>query len=77
MHPAASIEVQTHRRLRARIHVEPHPAMPELTVLVFTDADAEARVELSLSPENADRLCELLTERLDAIRSTGLMDVVA
>lgn len=77
MHPAASIEVRTTRRVRARLHIEPHPAMPELTVLSFTDADAECHVELALSPENADRLCEQLVERLAEIRMANLGQVTA
>lgn len=77
MHPAASIEVRTTRRVRARVHIEPHPAMPELTVLSFTDADAECHVELALSPENADRLCEQLVERLAALREAGLQGLSA
>ena len=64
MHPAASIEVRTNRRVRARVHVSDHPAMAELTVLSFTDADSDTVVELALSPENAGLLVEQLTNRL-------------
>ena len=64
MHPAASIEVRTNRRVRARVHIQEHPAMPELTIVQFTDADSDTVVELALSPENAGLLVEQLTNRL-------------
>lgn len=53
MHPAAAVEIRTQKRLRARVHVEPHPTLAELTTLTFSDAEGtDIEVELSLSLEN-------------------------
>lgn len=62
MHPAAAIEIRTQKRLRARVHVEPHPTLAELTTLTFSDGDA-TEVELSLSLENLTILRASLEDR--------------
>ncbi len=62
MHPAASIEIRTQKRIRARVHVEPHPTLAELTTVTFGDGDG-TDLELSLSLENLTRLREQLEAR--------------
>lgn len=76
MDPAASIEFRTSRRLRARVRLDSHPAMEELTVITFTDGDGQATVELALSPENLGLLSEQITARLAQVGLTGLREVM-
>lgn len=75
MDPAASIEVRTSRRLRARVRLEAHPAMEELTVITFTDGE-HSTVELSLSPENLNLLGQVINARLAQISPRGLTGLV-
>jgi hypothetical protein len=74
--PAASIEVTTTQRLRARVRVDAHPAMDELTVLTFT-AENGTRVEMALSPDNLARLGQHISDRLAAVTPTTLQGVSA
>lgn len=62
MHPAAAIEIRTQKRLRARVHVEPHPTLAELTTLTFSDAEG-TDIELCLSLENLAVLRGLIEAR--------------
>jgi len=75
-HPAASIEVAHTSKHRARVRITEHPAMPELTILTFTDG-AGTTITVSLNPENLDRLSLQLDERLTAIRASDYVGVVA
>lgn len=68
MDAAASIEVHTHQRLRARVRLDAHPAMDELTVVTFTDG-AGTTVELALSPENLALLGAEISDRLAVLAS--------
>ena len=61
MHPAA-VEIRTQKRLRARVHVEPHPTLVELTTLTFSDAEG-TDIELCLSLENLAILRGLIEAR--------------
>ena len=74
--PAASIEVTTTQRLRARVRLDAHPAMDELTVLTFT-AESGTRVELAMSPENLERLALHIAARLDDLTPARLSEVTA
>ena len=76
MDPAASIEVRTTQRLRARVRLDAHPAMAELTVITFTDG-AATLVELALSPENLALLGEHIQSRLELIGVPTLSEVSA
>lgn len=66
--PAASIEIQTTRRMRARVRLDSHPAMAELTVIQFTDGDGTT-VELALSPEALTQLNQLIDDRLTMMQA--------
>ena len=66
MHPAASIEVRTFRRMRARVHVEPHPTLVELTSLTFSDGDGtDFQVDMNL--ENLQRMQALIERRITEV----------
>lgn len=63
MHPPAGIEIRTAHRQRARVHIEPHPAMPaEMCVVSFTVSEGATSVELTLSRDSARQL----TTQVDA-----------
>ena len=71
--PAASIEVTTNRRMRARVRLDSHPAMAELTVITFTDGDGTT-VELALAPQALAQLGQLISDRLTMM--TVLSDAI-
>ena len=64
--PAASIEDRSSQRVRARVRLDAHPAMAELTVITFTDG-ASTTVELAVSPESLALLAETINARLESL----------
>lgn len=66
MHAAASIEIRQHHRHRGRLHVEPHPAMTDLTVVSFSDGDG-TDFELTLNPSELSRFVQQLGDQLTVV----------
>jgi hypothetical protein len=70
-HPAATVEYHTRRRLRTRVHVEPHEFLDGYTVLKFTDAAADTVFEFSFAPDELRRFMAGLADHV----SPAVIDV--
>ena len=74
MHPAASLEYRV-RRVRARIHVEPHPELTDHIYLTVVDGDAD--LEITLSAAEARCLADAVYDLADGMESETRSDKAA
>lgn len=64
MHPSAAVEYAIKHRLRCVIHIEQHEVLQGYLALRFVDAKAGLDMEVTMSPDDLERLSKQITEHL-------------